>query len=460
MFFFRLYSMPGYRWPPLPDAVIAQAWNAYLELDRTQWLEPAELVQQQLIQVRALLTHCMSEVPYYRQAMLEAGLLPAAIQTLDDFRRLPILQRRTYQEKHQSFQAARLPPGTEPRQIARSSGSSGTPIAIPQTNMVDLWWHALFLRDLEWCRLDPTGTIAAIRWFDTSNPSWQQAFDGIMMSNWLPSLELLIHSGSSHVMDVRQDPRVQLQWLRQLNPDYLLSYSTNLEALAALVRREGQLPNLKAIQTIATTVTPEGQAEIEDAFGVPLKNTYSCTEAGYLASPCPDGHGLHVHAENVLMEVLDDDGQPCGPGQTGRVHITVLHNLRAPLVRYDLGDEATLGQERCPCGRGLPLLTQVQGKRYPMLRLPDGRLRHAIGLTIAVRRQGGHWQYQIVQKAVDHVVVRLATDPTWSPQHAEGIQKVVTDFFEAPVRVDIETHERLELPRNGKFQSVICELSG
>ena len=34
-------------------------------------------------------------------------------------------------------------------------------------------------------------------------------------------------------------------------------------------------------------------------------------------SPCPAGHGLHVHAENILTEVLDADGNPCPPGQTG-----------------------------------------------------------------------------------------------------------------------------------------------
>jgi phenylacetate-CoA ligase len=454
MSFFHLHPVPGYRWPPLPDAVFAQAWNAYLELDRTQWLEPAALVQKQLVQVRALLAHCMSEVPYYRQIMVEAGLLPVAVQTLDDFRRLPLLPRQTYQEKGQAFQAARLPAGTVATQVTHTSGSSGTPITVWQTNMVDLWWHAFYLRDLEWCKIDPTGTLAAIRW------QAGRAAQGTALPCWSPALDPLIQSGSSLSMDIREDPRAQLQWLRRVNPDYLLSYPANLEVLAYFARREGPLPSLKAIQAIAATLLPDTQAAIESAFGVPVKNTYSCTEAGYLGSPCPEGHGLHVHAENVLLEVLDENDRPCAPGQTGRVYITVLHNLRAPLVRYELGDEATPGPERCPCGRGLPLLERVEGKRYPMLRLPDGRWKHASSLTVPVRSQGGHWQYQIVQKTTDHVVVRFATDGTWSEKHAEAVRQIVHGFFEAQIRVDIEMHERLELPRSGKFQSVICEVSG
>src|SRR5204862_4279653 len=130
-------------------------------------------------------------------------------------------------------------------------------------------------------------------------------------------------------------------------------------------------------------------------------------------------------------------------------------NLRAPLVRYELGDVATLGPERCSCGRGLPLLTNVQGKLYPILRLPDGRMKHAVGLTVPLRRQKGVWQYQLIQKAADHVVVRFAVDASWDENNAEAVRQIVCEFFEAPMRVDIETHERLAQPRNGKFQCVI-----
>src|SRR5262249_45730048 len=112
----------------------------------------------------------------------------------------------------------------------------------------------------------------------------------------------------------------------------------------------------------------------------------------------------------------------------------------------------------CPCGRGLPLLAAVHGKNYPMLRLPDGRWKNTAEFAMRVRLQGGHWQHQIVQKAPDHVVIRLAVDASWNDERAAGVRRVVRDFFETDVRVDLETCERLEQPRNGKFQSVINEL--
>ncbi len=345
MSFFHLKSVPGCHWPPLPDAAFALVWNAYLELDRTQWLPPTVIQERQLQQVRTLLDHCIRHVPYYREVLPAAGIVPAAVQTFEDFRRVPLLPRRIYQEQSGAFVATALPAGTVADGV--------------QTNWTQLWWHALYLRDLEWCNLDPAGTLAMVRATETSGAQHERLMQGITLPCWSAALDPLIETGLAHLMDVQQDPHAQMQWLRRVAPDYLVSSPANLEALAGQAREQGPLPRLRAIQSLSGTLTSAAQAVIAAAFSVPVKNTYSDPMLGYLASPCPEGHGLHVHAENVLLEVLDESGQACAPGQPGRLIATDLHNLRAPLVRYELGDEATVGPTACPCGRGLPVLTAV-----------------------------------------------------------------------------------------------------
>jgi phenylacetate-CoA ligase len=219
------------------------------------------------------------------------------------------------------------------------------------------------------------------------------------------------------------------------------------------------IPSLRAIEAFAEPLEESVRRHIEAAFGVPVKDLYSCGEAGYLASQCPEGHGLHVHAENVLLEVLDDAGRPCRPGQTGRVVLTALHNFLTPLVRYDILDEATLGPERCPCGRGLPLLARVGGKHVPLFVLPDGRRKATAPLVAAVRQLGVAHQYQIVQKAPGHVVVRLAANAGWADDHEERLREVVRAHFEAPVRVDVEVRDGPALTARGKLQVVINEIA-
>src|SRR5579864_6782084 len=163
MSFFQLRTLPGYDWPPLADASLAQVWVAYLELERAQWLTPAELEQGQLEQARLLLAHCITNVPYYREVLPKAGITPGAVQTMTDFRRIPLLLRRTAQERAPDLEAKSLPAGTVATLVRQTSGSSGTPTRVLQTNIVHLWWHAFYLRDLEWCGINPAGTLAAIR---------------------------------------------------------------------------------------------------------------------------------------------------------------------------------------------------------------------------------------------------------------------------------------------------------
>jgi phenylacetate-CoA ligase len=281
---------------------------------------------------------------------------------------------------------------------------------------------------------------------------------GQRMPCWNPILEPLLETGPLYGMDIRQDPRRQIEWLQEVNPDYFLSHTSNLELLASMLLDEPRrFPRLKAIQAVSETLTEEAQTKIETAFRAPIKNLYSCAEAGYLASPCPAGNGLHVHAENVILEILDEADQPCKSGETGRVVLTVLHNFRTPFIRYDIGDLATLALEPCRCGRGLPLLTRVLGKVRPHFKLAGGRWKHTSELVHAITTIGGHHQHQVIQKTLDHVMVRIVPNCAWTADHDQRLIQAVRVFFEAPVGVQLELKERLEPLPGGKLRSMICE---
>jgi phenylacetate-CoA ligase len=453
----RPRTFPGTRWPGLTLPVAGQVWAAYLELDRTQWLDPFEIEQGQLRQVRALLAHCVQHVPYYRELLATHGIAPDGIQSMEDFRRIPVLDRRTYQERFALMQARNLPEGT--RRVGRlhTSGTSGVPIEVLQTNVAQLWWLAFRLRDLQWCGIDPLGSIAAIRVTGHSGPALDVARHGMSLPHW-GALDDVVETGAFHVMDVFEDPHRQLDWLVGVAPNYLLSYPSHLEFLAALMQEQGlRISTLRMVQTIAETLSGSTRARIEAAFGVPVKDTYSCNEAGHLASPCPEGHGAHVHAENVILEVVDAEGRPCPPGSTGRVLLTSLQNFLTPFIRYDVMDEAEVGPERCACGRGLPSLAQVWGKGRPMLRLPDGRVKTSVVLSVGLRQVGGFRQFQVVQRAPDHLIVRLVPDPTWTPHHSDRVVALVHEEFGAPVRVEVTVLDRLAPTRGGKILDFVTE---
>jgi phenylacetate-CoA ligase len=461
MAFFRLRSHAGNRWPTLPDAGLSQVWAAYQQLEHTQWLGPDEIQALQLFQFRSLLGHCVANIPYYRDLFSASGITPASIRDYTEFRKVPLLDRRTCQERSDQLSTEVLPSGTVSLDEDSTSGASGVPVRVLKTNIYYVWWLACYLRDLEWSGLDPTGTMAVIRATFKDDAERDSYLRGVQLPCWQPVLDRLIESGPLHAMDIAQEPRRQLDWLVAVNPDFLLSHASNLELLAGILLEEPRrFPRLRAIQAISETLTEAAEERIRTAFGVPVKNLYSCAEAGYLASPCPAGHGMHVHAENVIFEVLDEDDRPCGPGETGRVVLTTLHNFRHSFIRYDIGDRVTLGPVACPCGRGLPALTRVEGKKRPHFRLSGGRVKHSSGLIHAISAVGCHHQHQVVQKALDHVIVRIVPARAWTPDSTATLRQAVEEFFESPIRIDVEIRDRLEVPRSGKLQSMICEVPG
>jgi phenylacetate-CoA ligase len=458
MSFFSIRPLPGHHWPSLPDHSLSQVWSAYRSLDDTQWLGAAELEQHQLIQFRALLDHCQQHVPYYRDLLVSHDINCASIQSMNELRRIPLLSRRTWQEHFDRFCAEQLPSGTVAVDEDKTSGTSGVPVRVFKTNMFYVWWLAFYLRDLEWSGLRPSGTMASIRATLKTGAELESLMQGQRVPCWNPILEPLLETGPLHGMDIRQDPRRQLDWLAEVNPDYLLSHTSNLELLASMLLDEPRrFPRLSAIQAISETLTDEAQTKIEAAFRAPVKNLYSCAEAGYLASRCPAGPGLHVHAENAILEILDDADQPCKAGETGRVVLTVLHNFRTPFIRYEIGDVATLAPEPCRCGRGLPLLTRVHGKVRPHFKLACGLRKHSSDLIHAITEVGGHHQHQVIQKTLDQIVVRIVPNSEWTAGHNQRLIYAVQTFFEAPVRVQLELEQRLELSPGAKLQSMVCE---
>ncbi len=460
MGFFHIRSIPGTVWPAIPFPQASLIWNAYQELDRTQWL-PAEVLQKfQLQQLNTLLTQCRRQSPYYSRLLQDAEIGDRGVENLAQFRRIPFLTRQLYQTHFADIQARNLPQGMVPiPKPSYTSGTNGVPIKVLNTNLGALWWQAFYLRDLEWAGMDPRGKLASIRLIAMSPADEPRMMQGISTASWNKSCEMLIETGPSHAIDIRLDPRRQLEWLREIRPDYLLSMPTNLELLAGLVEESGgPWPELKMIRTMGEPMSLTQRQRIEAGFNVPVKDIYSTTETGHTASPCPTGQGLHVHSEGTLVELLDADNNPVAPGQTGRIVFTNLHNFIAPFIRYEIMDEVTLAPGPCSCGRGLPLWSRVEGRQYPMLHLADGGKKSSIGIVLGLRKTGGAHQFQMVQRQKDKVLLRVVPDRSWTPEHAERMKQVIHHEFEFPIPVEIEELPYIKRLRGGKLKLIDIDL--
>ena len=170
----------------------------------------------------------------------------------------------------------------------------------------------------------------------------------------------------------------------------------------------------------------DGQRKfISEAFGCPVHNTYGCREFMLIAAECEEHKGLHVNADHLCVELGASVGGANASADTPReIIVTDLHNYGMPLLRYVNGDLATAGSGTCACGRGLPLLTRVDGRKLDALRTPDGRYVPGEYIVYAFLHATGIKRYQVVQKRLDAFDISLVRDADFDPSVVDRYVRV------------------------------------
>lgn len=234
-------------------------------------------------------------------------------------------------------------------------------------------------------------------------------------------------------------------------------YAGTVAAMADAVAREGETVRPpRAIITSSEMLLPAWRARIEEVFGVGVYDEYGCNDGGVLAQTCDAGR-FHVAESLSILEVLDDEDRPCPPGVEGNLVVTNLHARVLPFLRYRVGDRGVLADGPCPCGRTGVGLARVAGRQGDRVRLPGGAELSALAFLPAFQAPGtGHVRrWQVVQPALDRVVVRLEVDRGFSTAEAEAIRSAVRDRCGKDVTVTLSTTEHIEQTAAGKHRVVV-----
>ena len=446
-------AIAGVTWPPLLAGEAASLAALMHQLDETQWLPADTIVRRQHEQLVHVATHAHSHSAHFYGRMQAAGLRPEQLSTRENLRRLPVMRRRDVQAAGETLFCTKIPRAHAPVAESSTSGSSGEPVVVKRTAVSRLMWLALTLREHLWQRRDFRGRLAVIRsdYLQGEQMDWP---------NWGPPASLLFETGSSHALAVQTGVARQLEWLQSINPDYLLVYPTNLAALLDQFEQRGlRLPRLRQIRTINETLTPDIRESARRVLGADIADTYSSAEVGVIALQCPDSGLYHAMAESLIVEVLDEQGEACVPGQIGRVVVTDLQNFATPLIRYDHGDYAEMA-DACPCGRGLPALKRILGRSRNMVRLPDGRaLWPAIG-GLRYQEIAPIRQFQFIQRDLDTIEVRLVSAAPLSADQERRIGDLIRKALDFSFKLQfIYFPEQIARGPGGKFEEFVCELT-
>lgn len=372
-------------------------------------------------------------VPLYRRLYREAGVDPAGVASVEDLRRLPVVDHVWY--RRQPLED-RLMTGIDPKRcrLRRTSGSSGVPLTVHCTQREILRRQAVWHHVRRRAGLRATWKQLSVGTFHASHISW-----------WTRPWHRCCTADEA--------PAV----IRAYRPDILHGYPSQLLILARRLREQGAPPpKLRAVSVGGETLSVENRRSLEDFFGVRVRDFYGTHEVGPATRPCPAGPGHHVASPYHLIEIVRD-GRPAQPGEEGEVYLTTLLAEAMPILRYAVGDRAVAGDRTCACGSPFAKINAFVGRAADVVVRPDGSLVSAMFTNKPFFDNPDVVQHRVTQLApgVFSVDLVMTADPT--AELREAIGRYYGETFGA-TQVEVRRVPDLPADASGKHKRFISRV--
>jgi len=437
-------------WPPYMAGQGPELRDVVAGLQESERWSADQLLEGQRAQLHALLQWSVHEVPHYRSLKQFRVAMNAVERSPESFwkiwRTLPILTKASLRADGKNIRAHNVPKSHHPLGKIQTSGSTGIPVEVIGTARSQILFKGQSLREQLWQARDVRKKLGAIRYMDKA---YRQE-NGKAFSAWGPSNANLQATGPGSGIHVGHPTGAQAAWLRNFDPHYLVTYPS--VAAAIMDEMPDKPPSLEEVICFGEPLPAELEARLQREWNVKVWENYSANETGYIALQCVEG-ALHIQSEGVVVEIIGEQGRPCGEGQSGKVVVTPLHNLAMPLIRYEIGDIATVGSA-CRCGRSLPVISRVLGRVRNLAWAPDGKRFWPVDLG-KLREVKTVRQFQYIQTAQDSIQVRVALDRPLSQDEASRVVELVRTALGHPFKVDIVPVPRVDRGPSGKFEEFL-----
>jgi len=424
--------------------------SAMRAMEKSQWFTPQEVEQLQLRRLQAFLQRIAVDVPYYRDLFTQLAFDPAAVRSVQDLQQLPLTGKADIRGNMDAMTAT----NAGPLERFSTGGSSGEPL--------------VFYRGKERVSHDVAAKWRATRWWDVDigdpeivvwgSPIELNSQDRVrLVRDKILRTELLSAFEMSNANLLRFT-----QQIRSMRPKMVFGYPSSLALMSEYAQSNGyRLDDLgvKVVFVTSERLYDHQRVKIEEAFGCPVANGYGGRDAGFIAHACPQG-GMHLTAEDIIVEIVDEQGNVLPVGAKGEIVITHLCTGDFPFVRYRTGDVGSLTHEQCECGRGLPLLAEIEGRTTDFIRSADGTVLHGLAFIYVLREMEELDQFKIIQDSTTQLTVQLVT----AAQDTAGIERTIIEQFRRrlgdSLTVKFEYLNRIEREASGKFRYVVSKLAG
>ena len=435
---------------PVHERLMKRPTFGYLaELEETQWLTRDGIERLQEKKLTRLLQSAHAHSPWYRDRMRAAAIDPEQQVTLEDLRRLPVMDKQDVIAHGDQMVWHDVPGGAFKY---NTGGSSGQPLIFYYGRRRQASDAAGRMRARRWWGVEP-GDPEVYLW---GAPVELDKTDRIktIRDRLLNQLVLNAFEMSPACMDE------YVQAIQSYQPCCIYGYASSMALLAAHVMDRSirfRLPRLKVVCTTGEPLFEHQRKLIGEAFQAPVANEYGSRDIGFTAHETPEGQML-LMSESIILEVLDPDGQPVPTGEQGEAVMTALESLAQPFVRYRTGDVVRVADEASSSGQGLHVINEVIGRMTDFIVRSDGAIMHALAVIYVLRAVEGVGEFKIIQHAVQDIEVLVVPNERWQESGRSQVEHGLRKRLGDSIRIDFRLVEKIPSEASGKHRYVVSHV--
>jgi phenylacetate-CoA ligase len=441
--------MSKYIFFPLWEIKDGASRGRYLcELSKSQWNRGSDYRREQWTRLQAIVEYARTHCSYYQKSLASLGP-EEGLRDWSQFYMLPMLTKHDIRSNIEGLLSDEF--NLSDLVEARTGGSTGTALTVYSDQVCQQMRNAAAMRSDRWAGWDIGMKVAAV-W---GNPPEANTIKKKMRSSLLDR--------TIYLDTMKIDEEAVKAFIRKWHtyqPQLIFGHAHSIYMLAKYLERL-ECKHIRPVGIIATSMMLlESEREaIEGILGCAVTNRYGCEEVGLIACECESHNGLHLNADHLIVEFLRADGTEAGPGEEGQIVVTDLINHGMPLIRYQVGDIGVPSARSCPCGRGLPLMERVTGRRADFLKRVDGSLVAGVSLVErTLTAIPGIEQMQLIQDDLRHVCVQVVKTQEFDVRSEQCLINELQSVFGSETTIEVRCVSSLDRTSSGKYRFSICRV--
>ncbi len=412
--------------------------------EKFQYLKPEDIRKYQENKLKKIIEHSKKNVPYYKYKLDE-------FETINDLWKIAFLEKKSIIGNEDLLCAKNLP---KKRFLKNStSGSTGDSLNF-YSDRENYCRKAAVVRGNSWAGLK-YGRRQLHFWGAERDIDKRKSIYKKLKHRYVTPNKML---STYHLSE--DDIKEYIEIYNKYKPDVIVSYPSPLMHISDYIRSQDlNVWSPSGIILSSETTYDFQRKNIEKTFKSRVYNRYGSREFGHIAAECTHHRGLHYNSDRFVLEVVDEKGNLCKPGELGEIVITDLDNYVFPLIRYKIGDLGILTDKQCTCGIKLPLLEKVEGRTFDLVIGTNGNIVAGSFWTLLRNEVKGWEKFQIIQENLGELKVIVEENPRMRVDFENEVGRHIKEKLGEDMVIKVNRVNQIGLTRSGKFKWIVSKVS-